>query len=166
MDDPYIKALLDMVTADLWEWNQPIHFVIMPINENSVSVVDGLTMQLQNYGLQPVFFDNCKGEFSNLDQLLDEAFERCPHDESSISGSASSSNTLSVPHMQKLVSAKEASFKDLVLALFQKIVKVFSRALLFYRPAQPEKRQEQIVGPHWLEEINAATEKSLRHDED
>jgi hypothetical protein len=166
MDDPYIKALLDMVTADLWEWNQPIHFVVLPIDENSVSIVDGLTIQFQGYGLQPVFFENCKGDFLNLDQLLDEAFERCPHDDLAASGSDSTSNKFSATHTQTPVPVKEPGFNKLALAFFKKIAKLFSRTLLFQKPTQSERKQEQTVGPEWLEEINKATVSRLKSDED
>ena len=41
MDDPYLKRLLDTVARDLWEFDQPIHFAILPLDEKMlVSIAD------------------------------------------------------------------------------------------------------------------------------
>lgn len=76
MDDPYIKELLRLVTADLWEWDQPVHFVVLPIDQNSIQSIGNLTGAFARYGLKVVFFDNYDGTFSGLDQLLTDGIRR------------------------------------------------------------------------------------------
>lgn len=77
MDDPYLKALLDAVSADLWEWRQPIHFVVLPLDEKALVSIDTQIAEFERYGLQVVLFDNWDGTFIGLDQLLDEAYQMC-----------------------------------------------------------------------------------------
>jgi hypothetical protein len=75
MKDPYIKALLDAVAADLWEWNQAIHFVVLPIDEESIPSIDNQIAGFRRYGLEPVFFDNRDRQYTGLDELLEEALQ-------------------------------------------------------------------------------------------
>ena len=75
MDDPYLKAMLDAVSGDLWEWRQPIHFVVLPVDEQTLGSLDAQTIDFQRYGLQVVLFDNWDTTFIGLDQLLDEAYQ-------------------------------------------------------------------------------------------
>jgi hypothetical protein len=163
MDDPYVKLLLNMVAEDLWERDQATHFVVLPIDEQSVTSIDALSTQFQRFGLQPVLFDNCNRDFSKLDQLLDEAIERCPANESS----ASQTRAISKPPLPVNVRAVEAQnycFNILSLTLHK-----FLMCFLGRRPAvqapNSEGKQNQPVGPDWLEEINKTTESSLKKDE-
>jgi hypothetical protein len=84
MDDPYIKALLDTVASDLWERGVTTHYVVLPLDEQLAKSIDAVCAQFQRFGLQPVLFDNLDGDFSHLDQLLDEAIERCPQAKPSV----------------------------------------------------------------------------------
>jgi SIR2-like domain len=73
MRDPYIKALLDAVAADLWEFYQKIHFVVLPIDEESLKSITNQIAEFRHYGLEPIFFDNRDGQYTGLDELLEEA---------------------------------------------------------------------------------------------
>src|ERR1700751_622822 len=73
MEDPYIKALLDAVATDLWEWNLRIHFVVLPIDEGAVASVDNRVAEFKRYGVEVVFFDNWDGTYAGKDSMLDEA---------------------------------------------------------------------------------------------
>ena len=137
MEDPYIKTLLDMVAADLWEWDQPIHFVVLPIDEDSALSVDTVTLAFGRLGLQAVFFDNCNGTFAGLDQLLDEAIERGQPDESERVASTSLQS-----EMQTTNSLERSEAKT---------------------PASPQDQAAQLK---WLEDINEVTAKDLRKNED
>jgi len=137
MDDPYIKTLLDMVAADLWEWNQPIHFVVLPIDEKSALAADTLSRALARKGLQAVFFDNCDGNYAGLDQLLEEAVERGRLDKSvptSMAGRSAQTKT-SVPSDQT-------------------------------QPATQVRAPDEEAQLQWLEEVNKTTAKHLRKNED
>jgi hypothetical protein len=167
MDDPYVKLLLDMVAGDLWQWYQTTHFVVLPIDEQSVTSIDALSIQFQRFGLQPVLFNNCNGNFSNLDQLLDEAIERCPRGNSATSQSDLISNVPS-PLYGRTLAPEKIPFSKLAL-FFRKIITiitlVFRRTQVSKPPFKSEKNQEQAVGPDWLEEINKTTASSLKKDE-
>ena len=165
MEDSYIKALLDMVVEDLWEWDQIIHFVVLPIDEKTVSIVDGLTNQFQHYGLQPVFFNNCDTTFSSLNQLLDEAFERCPGQDAVIPPSHSPSDTANVIVKQSYVPTSRLTFRQFALAFRQWLLRFCRRQKGILTSSQPQPTLEQPVGPEWLEEINKTSERSLKNDE-
>jgi hypothetical protein len=76
LDDPYLRAMLDAVTGDLWEWDQPIHFAVVPLNEQSVRSVETDLATFRRYNLQLVFYDNIDGSYRGLDKLIEEAGER------------------------------------------------------------------------------------------
>ncbi|MGB8352249.1 MAG: SIR2 family protein [Chthoniobacteraceae bacterium] len=78
MDDPYIKRLLDTVARELWEFNQPIHFAILPLDKKRLESSENEEAAFLRYGLQVVYFDNLIGNFTGLDQLLQEALEKTP----------------------------------------------------------------------------------------
>jgi len=76
MDDPYIQVLLDTVCSDLWEWNVGSHFVILPLDIQNAGMASTINDRFGRYGMQPVFFNNLDGRFSNLDKLLEEAIQQ------------------------------------------------------------------------------------------
>ena len=126
-----------MVAADLWEWNQPIHFVVLPIDEKSALAADTLSRALARKGLQAVFFDNCDGNYAGLDQLLEEAVERGRLDKSvptSMAGRSAQTKT-SVPSDQT-------------------------------QPATQVRAPDEEAQLQWLEEVNKTTAKHLRKNED
>ena len=78
MDDPYIKRLLDTVARDLWEFDQPIHYAILPLDKKILASPENQEAAFWRYGLQVVYFDNLTGNFTDLDHFFEEALERIP----------------------------------------------------------------------------------------
>jgi SIR2-like domain len=76
LDDPYLRAMLDAVTDDLWEWDQPIHFAIVPLDERSLGSLETDLSTFRKYNLQLVFYDNLDSSYRGLDRLIEEAGER------------------------------------------------------------------------------------------
>jgi hypothetical protein len=154
MDDPYIKIFLDKVARDLWEQNQMSHFVVLAIDEKNAPLADGVCQQFLQYGLQPIFFDNRDGNYSKLDQLLEEASEYCVRVNS---------------HMENFSMSKEEVFPTrseiLKMSLGRKIVSVISKLTKLLRrdlAAPPPESIEHSVDQEWLEEVNATTVKDLK----
>jgi len=139
MKDPYIKALLDAVSTDLWEWDQPIHYVVLPLDENSMDSVDNQVAEFRRYGLQVVFFDNWDGNYVGLDQLLEEASQLSPRDNAPSVTSSVSAGTASTDH---------AAHTEVAPA-----------------PVGPRKPGEE-VNLKWLEQVNEGTVPNLTRNED
>ncbi len=78
MDDPFIKKLLEIVTRDLWEIGQPIHYVILPLDDTSIPSLETTAASYSKYGLQPIYYDNLDKSYAGLDQILKEAYEIIP----------------------------------------------------------------------------------------
>jgi SIR2-like domain len=163
MDDPYIKVFLNMVARDLWEQGQMSHFVVLPIDEGSALSVDGLSQQLLRFGLQPVFFDNCRADFSKLDQLLDDAIEHFTHRHSHLDNVSLSNREMAFSNQ---ISLPRRSFvRKIISTISQKLARQFRRELIVEQPAKSGPNQEQPVNPDWLEEINTTTAKGLKKNE-
>lgn len=73
MEDPYITELLKIVAIDLWESNQCVHFVVLPLESKSLPHATSHETLFRSYGLQVVYYDNLDGTFTNLDKLLTDA---------------------------------------------------------------------------------------------
>ena len=164
MDDPYIKALLDTVASDLWEWGVTTHYVVLPLDEQSAKSIDAVCAQFLRFGLQPVLYDNLGGDFSLLDQLLDEAIERCPPDVSTVTkpDSASKPPTVFSHHPAPM---------DVSIAFGQRLLAWVQNLLLRLTSKNAVQLPEAVlqkldVGPDWLEEVNRTTENSLKKNED
>ncbi len=138
MDDPYIKGLLDVVAADLWEWHQPIHFVVLPLDRESLTSVESRAGDFRRHGLQVVFFDNWDGTFVGLDHLLDSAL-----------ASWESGQTPPAP-------ASDASKQAVRPSAGSETSQV----------ADEQLEQIENVNLQWLEEINESTVPSLKKNED
>lgn len=164
MDDPYIKVFLKMVARDLWEQGQKSHFVVLPINNEQAALsVDGLSDEFLRFGLQPVFFDNRRGDFSKLDQLLDEAIEHCSHRHSHMENfSMSKHETISIPTNS---SSGKSFAEKIISAIPKRLAWLFRREVISQEPAKSKVNQEQPVNPDWLEEINTTTAKDLKKNE-
>lgn len=76
LKDPGIRRLLTTVTRDLWEFNEPVHFAILPLDRNPSSPHDATEREYGKCGIQCVFYDNQDGTFSELNRFLQEAVER------------------------------------------------------------------------------------------
>ena len=75
MRDNYVRALLERVADDLWEWDDPPHFVVAPLDEEGLARTQQDEAHFQRYGLQVVYYDNQDGTHRNLESLLEEAAE-------------------------------------------------------------------------------------------
>jgi hypothetical protein len=162
MDDPYIIALLNMVAGDLGERGQATHFVALPIDEKTALSVDGLSQQFLRFGLQPVFFDNWDGNFSKLDQLLDETIEHCMHRHSHLENFSMSEHKTILTNPK--IAPEKSFFREIISAISKKLASLFRREQILLGPIQSGINQEP-VNPDWLEEINTATTKDLKKNE-
>ena len=136
MDDPYLRALLDVVSADLWEWRQPIHYVVLPLDETTLDSIDAQIAEFERYGLQVILFDNWEGTFTGLDQLLDEAYQLCPPETSL---------------------GSTASIRPVMPETNEDGVK---------RPVTRPEGSDAGIDTEWLEEVNEITASSLKKNED
>lgn len=78
MNDPYLNEMLEVVSEDLWRWDQSIHFAIMSISPDNADVSKAKAVRLrEDYGIDTVFYENSDGKHSRLDHLIYEikAFE-------------------------------------------------------------------------------------------
>jgi hypothetical protein len=136
MDDPYVRALLDAVCIDLWEIDQPIHFVVLPLDRKRLDSIDNEMAAFRRYGLQVVLFDNWDGNFKELDLLLLEAAQ----------GAVSGKTT------GQFMGADED----------KKIMAVVS-ATVDVQSAAP---QTGAIDFDWLEKVNEKNASSLKKNED
>jgi len=77
MKDPYIKALLNAVSRDLWQAFAPNHFVILPLEVADLESAESIEADFARYGLRVVYYDNLDGSHAGLDRFLEEAAARC-----------------------------------------------------------------------------------------
>ena len=77
LDDPYLKALLRAVATDLWNWDQSIHYAVLPLDNESVRRQQNDEAEFIRHGVRIVYFDNLDGTYRSLDQLINEALARC-----------------------------------------------------------------------------------------
>ena len=140
MDDPYVRALLDAVSTDLWEFGQPIHFVVLPLDSKKLESIDNEMDTFRRYGLQVVLFDNWNGDFQELDLLLLEAAK----------GSLTGKST------GEFIGASADEYSST-----NKALPVDARTEL----AQPAPRVAG-VDLEWLETVNQTTASSLKKHED
>jgi hypothetical protein len=139
MSDPYIAELLRIVTEDLWEWREPVHFVVLPLDKDAtLASVQGQSKQFRKCGLQVVFFDNGDGTFLGLDTLIKETLEMCPP-------------TVEDKPLMGITADDEKPRPD---------------GTAKHVTLTSERSQMSAVSEAWLEEVNSITEKSLRKSED
>jgi len=77
LEDPYLRAALDAVADDLWNWGQSIHYAIVPLDGNSIRRQQNDESEFIRQGVRIVYYDNLNGSYQALDQLINEALERC-----------------------------------------------------------------------------------------
>jgi hypothetical protein len=77
LGDPYLKALLQTVANDLWNWDQSIHYAIFPLDSDSLRRQQNDEAEFIRHGVRIVYFDNLDGTYSSLDQLINESLARC-----------------------------------------------------------------------------------------
>lgn len=78
MADPYFNYLLQVVTKDLWEWNNANHFAVLGISTDDAEESKAFAKRLLNkHGISVVFYENNDGSHSSLDQLVRDAGYYC-----------------------------------------------------------------------------------------
>jgi len=78
LTDPYFNYLLEVVTKDLWEWNQQNHFAVMSLsNEDAEEAKSFAKHLLHKHGIRVVFYENADGLHTGLDQLIRDASVFC-----------------------------------------------------------------------------------------
>jgi hypothetical protein len=139
MDDPYIIEMLKIVATDLWEAGQPIHFVVLPLDQQCLASADSQVSEFRRYGLEVVFYDNWDGTFIKLDQLLELA----------------SSQFSPVGTTQSKSSFDAQAVKTQPPTEF-----------VIGEPMADRALQTPAVSLDWLEEVNEQTSKDLKKNED
>ncbi len=140
MDDPYIRALLDAVSVDLWEFGEPIHFVVLPLGPETLKSIDSQIDAFRRYGLRVVLFDNWNGDYKGLDSLLIEAGK------GNLTGKSTGEFVRSSAEPAEIPNAKDSA--------------------QVHPPAVEPARSKPDVDPEWLEEVNEDISPSLRKNED
>jgi hypothetical protein len=73
MSDPYLWFMMDLVSSDLWRWDNQIHYAIMPIDnkskDRSILFSEKLKRELS---IEAVFFENEDGSYQGLRNLITE----------------------------------------------------------------------------------------------
>jgi hypothetical protein len=71
--------MLQFVSADLWRWNDSIHFAVMPITqmnkEESIRKAKELKSEL---GVEVVFYEEFDGSHTGLKKVIEEIAHECP----------------------------------------------------------------------------------------
>jgi len=77
MTDPYLKKMLEMVSDDLWRWDEPTHFALMSISSENADInKKDADLLKRNYGMEIVFYENTKKDHSGLKQYIELVYER------------------------------------------------------------------------------------------
>ena len=81
MEDPYLKKMLEIVSADLWGWDKSIHFAVMGIStedaEDAKDSKDKAERLKNNYGIETVFYEVFKDSHQRLEDIFVEIAEQC-----------------------------------------------------------------------------------------
>lgn len=74
LEDPFLEFLMSNVSDDLWLWDQPHHYAIMPINleEKSESLLFAKRLR-KDLSIEVVFYENQDHSFQGLRNLISEA---------------------------------------------------------------------------------------------
>ena len=77
MEDPYFTYMLNTVVNDLWRWDQPSHFAVMPLSEGDALAKEKARRLRSQYGVAVVFYENPDGRHGELDSLVQEMCSAC-----------------------------------------------------------------------------------------
>jgi hypothetical protein len=138
MDDPYITEMLRIVSTDLWEAWQPIHFVVLPLDQESVASASADVEAFRQYGLEVVFYDNWDGTFIKLGHLLELANAQNSSVETTLSLSPPSEP---LPHSRP--------------PLAEDPTKISAN----------QTSQTETIPLSWLDEVNVSTSKDFKKNE-
>jgi NAD-dependent SIR2 family protein deacetylase len=80
MDDPYLNKMLEMVSSDLWRWDESIHYAIMDIKrdineEKADDIKNKANLLKKRYGVEVVFYEIDNGNHNGLNQIISEIYE-------------------------------------------------------------------------------------------
>ncbi len=77
MSDPYLNAMLDTVSKDLWNWGQSVHYAIMSISPKNESYnIAKMKSLKEDYGVEVVFYEDLDDTHSGLYKMLSEMAEK------------------------------------------------------------------------------------------
>lgn len=78
MTDPFLMGMLEFVSADLWRWDDSIHFAVMSIRREDAELTKLKAKKLRKeYGVEVVFYEDFDGSHSGLRSLVAEVAEKC-----------------------------------------------------------------------------------------
>lgn len=78
MKDPYFDEMLELVSSDLWRWNESIHYAIMDISGKTADDSKERAQFLRKkYGIEVVFYENLDGSHRGMEQIVNEASVNC-----------------------------------------------------------------------------------------
>ena len=73
LNDPFLMRILKDVTAAGWEWDSPIHFAIMPLDEgNAAEQLEAAVLYRKEYGVALLFYEVVGNDHSRLNDKLEE----------------------------------------------------------------------------------------------
>lgn len=77
MSDPYLDALLQVVSSDLQRWNEPVHYAIMDINRaNADHRLEQARVFRREHSVEVVFYENPDERHEDLRKLVQEFLQR------------------------------------------------------------------------------------------
>lgn len=77
MSDPYLDALLQVVSSDLQRWGEPVHYAIMDIDRtNATHRLEQAGVFRREHSVEVVFYENPDGSHEGLPKLIQEFLER------------------------------------------------------------------------------------------
>lgn len=78
MDDPYLSEILQLVSRDLWRWDESIHFAVMSISQETADETKIKAKRLkETYGVDVVFYEDFNNSHRGLKQIIAEIAREC-----------------------------------------------------------------------------------------
>lgn len=76
MTDPYLNKMLEMVSEDLWRWDETTHFAIMSINnEDAHEIKEKAKLFKRDYGMEVVFYERTGKDHNALKLIIEQFYE-------------------------------------------------------------------------------------------
>ena len=109
--DPFLAAMLNLNTDDLWRWGAPIHYAIMPISlvmsEEAKSRAKDFR---ERYGIETIFYIDHDGTHFGLRKLIAELVEVCK-----------AADTKSGIKQKAIIQRKPFNISKLIVHIMQKL---------------------------------------------
>ena len=81
MEDPYFNKMLEIVSTDLWGWNESIHFAIMGISAEDNGDIrdskDKADRLKSKYGIDTVFYEVFEKSHKRLEDIFADIKKQC-----------------------------------------------------------------------------------------